>query len=207
MGVYCPLHTQKKPFIHKKMSFLHQNIHSDATSHLFQSQQNIQSKGNKNSAKFHLMPKKFCGFCKVFCSKKIAEIRKNFQKNIFSSKNLSKNFGFFIDFSLFHLSKSADFCHLYQFFTATFPLSNPNTTPPLFTNLPPKYHNFSLKHQSTTHHLFTKMPHSPHIPVLILFPPCLLFHLCFHPPQSILFSYSLKTIPFPICFNSTCFNK
>ena len=139
---------KKKPFIHKKMSFLHQNIHSDATSHLFQFQQNIQSKGNKNSAKFHLMPKKFCGFCKVFCSKKIAEIRKIFQKNIFSSKNLSKNFGFFIDFSLFHLSKSANFCHLHQFFTATFPISHPNTTPQLFAKTP-KHHTSSY-HPNTT---------------------------------------------------------
>ena len=141
------------------------------------------------------MPKKFCGFCKVFCSKKIAEIRKIFQKNIFSSKNLSKNFGFFIDFSLFHLSKSANFCHLHQFFTATFPISHPNTTPQLFANLSPKYHNFSPKHQSTTHHLITQIPHPPHMPILLSFQPCLLFHLCFPFPHASTARVSINKTP------------
>ena len=138
----------------------------------------------------------FAVFVRFFAQKKFAEIRKNFQKNIFSSKKIIKKFRFFYRFFSFSPVKVGRFL-------SPSPIFHRNFSP-----LKPKHHPTTI-HQSITQipHLFAQTPHPPHIPILLSFPPCLLFHLCFHSLQSILFSYSFENYPFPTYFNNTCFNK
>ena len=133
------------------------------------------------------MPKNFCGFCKVFCSKKICRNKKNFSKNIFSSKKIIKKFQFFYRFSSFSPVKVSKF------------LSSSPIFHHIFSPLTPKYHTSSFRKSIThTRHIYLFYYHSrPVFSFISVFTNCNQYR----------FHIVLKTIPFPIYFNSTCFNK
>ena len=106
------------------------------------SNKNFQSKGNKNSAKFPLMPKNFCGFCKVFCSKKICRNKKKFSKKYFFIKKFIKKFRFFYRFFSFSPVKVSRF------------LSPSPSFHRIFSPLKSKHHTSSF-HQNTTPATYT----------------------------------------------------